>query len=66
MRYKAGEIRHYNFTAQDKLFLDANIWLYLYGPAISKLRISRSLLRIPISFSWRQNSKRQSQLFRQM
>ncbi len=32
MRYKAGEIRHYNFTAQDKLFLDANIWLYLYGP----------------------------------
>lgn len=32
MRYKAGDIRHYNFTAQDKLFLDANIWLYLYGP----------------------------------
>lgn len=32
MRYKAGEIRHHNFTAQDKLFLDANIWLYLYGP----------------------------------
>ncbi len=32
VRYKAGEIRHYNFTAQDKLFLDANIWLYLYGP----------------------------------
>lgn len=32
MRYKASEIRHYNFTAQDKLFLDANIWLYLYGP----------------------------------
>ena len=32
MRYKADEIRHYNFTAQDNLFLDANIWLYLYGP----------------------------------
>ena len=32
MRDKAGEIRHYNFTAQDKLFLDTNIWLYLYGP----------------------------------
>lgn len=31
MRYKAGEVRHYNFTSQDKLFLDANIWLYLYG-----------------------------------
>ena len=33
MRYKAGEVRHYNFTAQDKLFLDANIWLYVYGPS---------------------------------
>ena len=32
MRYKAGEVRHYNFTARDNLFLDANIWLYLYGP----------------------------------
>ena len=32
MRDKAGEIRHYNFTPQDKLFLDTNIWLYLYGP----------------------------------
>ena len=32
MRYKAGDIRYYNFTVQDKLFLDANIWLYLYGP----------------------------------
>ena len=31
MRDKAGEIRHYNFTPQDKLFLDTNIWLYLYG-----------------------------------
>lgn len=30
--YKAVEIRHYNFIPQDKLFLDANIWLYLYGP----------------------------------
>ena len=25
MRYKTGEIRHYNFTAQDKLFLDAKV-----------------------------------------
>ena len=32
MRYKAVEVRNYNFTAQDKVFLDANIWLYLYGP----------------------------------
>ena len=32
MGHKAVEVRHYNFTPQDKLFLDANIWLYLYGP----------------------------------
>ena len=32
MTHKAVEVRHYNFTPQDKLFLDANIWLYLYGP----------------------------------
>ena len=31
MTYKASDVRYYNFTAQDKLFLDANIWLYLYG-----------------------------------
>ena len=30
MAHKAVEVRHYNFTPQDKLFLDANIWLYLY------------------------------------
>ena len=32
MAHKTVEVRHYNFTSQDKLFLDANIWLYLYGP----------------------------------
>ena len=31
MTYKASDVRYYNFTPQDKLFLDANIWLYLYG-----------------------------------
>ena len=30
--YKAMEARHHNFTSEDKLFLDANIWLYLFGP----------------------------------
>ena len=30
--YKAIEVLHYNFTSKDKLFLDANIWLYLFGP----------------------------------
>ena len=32
MKYKAADVRYYNFTSQDKLFFDANIWLYLYGP----------------------------------
>ena len=32
MKHKAVEVRHYNFTPQDKLFLDTNIWFYLYGP----------------------------------
>ena len=32
MTYKASDVRYYNFTPQDKLFLDSNIWLYLYGP----------------------------------
>ena len=30
--YKAMEVRHHNFTSKDKLFLDANIWLYLFSP----------------------------------
>ena len=31
MKHEATEVRHYNFTSQDRLFLDANIWLYLYA-----------------------------------
>ena len=30
--YKAMEVRHHNFTSKNKLFLDANIWLYLFSP----------------------------------
>ena len=30
--YKSMEVRHHNFTFKDKLFLDANIWLYLFSP----------------------------------
>ena len=30
--YKAMEVRHHNFTSKDKLFLDANMWLYLFSP----------------------------------
>ena len=32
MKHKTVAVRRYNFTFQDKLFLDANIWLYLYAP----------------------------------
>ena len=36
MKHKAIEVRRYNFTPQDRLFLDANIWFYLDGPHKSK------------------------------
>lgn len=32
MRTKALDVRQYSFTSHDELLLDANIWLYLYGP----------------------------------
>ena len=32
VNHKAERISRYHFTSQHKLFLDANIWLYLYGP----------------------------------
>ncbi len=30
--YKTISVHHHNFTSKDKLFLDANIWLYLFSP----------------------------------
>lgn len=32
MKHKIININSYNFTDKDRLFLDANIWLYLRGP----------------------------------
>ena len=32
MTQKIAAVGQHNFTCQDKLFLDANIWMYLYGP----------------------------------
>ena len=32
MTHKTMEVKLYNFTSQDHLFLDANIWWYLYVP----------------------------------
>ena len=30
--YKVTSVNNYEFTSKDQLFLDANIWLYIYGP----------------------------------
>ncbi|MCY4613240.1 MAG: PIN domain-containing protein [Nitrospira sp.] len=30
--YKATAVNNYEFTSKDQLFLDTNIWLYVYGP----------------------------------
>lgn len=32
MKHKAIPVKQHNFASTDKLFLDANIWLYLYAP----------------------------------
>ena len=36
MSHKAIAVNQYNFNSKDKLFLDANIWLYLYCPQGSR------------------------------
>ena len=30
------EVEYYRFTSNDRLFLDANIWLLFYGPQIPR------------------------------
>ncbi|MYE87555.1 PIN domain-containing protein, partial [Candidatus Poribacteria bacterium] len=32
MMHTAATVQNYNFTSNDNLFLDTNIWLYLFGP----------------------------------
>lgn len=32
MIHKAENVENYNFESSDKLLLDANIWLFIYGP----------------------------------
>lgn len=32
MKHKAMPVKQHNFASTDKLFLDANIWFYLFGP----------------------------------
>ena len=34
MAPKAKSVKNYNLTAGDKLFLDANIWLFMVGPNV--------------------------------
>ena len=32
MMSRVLEVKNHDFTSEDRLFLDANIWLYIYGP----------------------------------
>ncbi|MYC77332.1 PIN domain-containing protein [Candidatus Poribacteria bacterium] len=41
MNYKAAEVRNYNFTDEDQLFLDTNIWFYIFGPQEPKYQRNR-------------------------
>ncbi len=41
MKYKAVEVRNFNFISQHKLFLDANIWFYIFGPQQAKYQRNR-------------------------
>ena len=38
MSYKAVRVSDHDFTHQDRLFLDTDIWFYLYGPKGSRRR----------------------------
>ena len=32
MKHKAAQVRRYKFIPSDQLFLDTNIWFYIFGP----------------------------------
>ena len=32
MKNNISDVRHHIFTSEDRVFLDANIWLYIFGP----------------------------------
>ncbi len=32
MKNEVSDVAYYQFTAHDRLFLDTNVWLYVYGP----------------------------------
>ena len=36
MKNKAVSLKSYHFQSEDKLFFDANIWLFIYGPQEQK------------------------------
>ena len=40
MPVSAKHVEDYGFRAADKLFLDTNIWLYLYGPQSQKKEVA--------------------------
>lgn len=40
------EVRNYHFTSDDRLLLDANVWLYVYGPNAPNSCLSRIYSRV--------------------
>ena len=48
MEYRAIDVSNYDFKPEDKLLLDTNIWLFVYGPPQSdhkKVRIYSQALK---------------------
>jgi predicted nucleic acid-binding protein len=38
------DIRHYTFSSDERLFFDANIWLYIYGPLVNPKNLTISII----------------------
>lgn len=48
MTHDVSHVRHYDFTSEDELFLDTNIWLFIFGPqspASTRMRTYSSAFR---------------------
>ena len=48
MKHDATDVKNYNFTAEDELFLDTNVWFLIYGlqkPCDSRVSVYSSVFR---------------------
>ncbi len=57
MTHRALEVSGYNFTSRDRLFLDANIWLYNFCPDTQPPKPSRKIEIYSKAFNDIQNVK---------